>query len=118
MSGLTILLAFSFSLNGVQPVLIGVAIGAGLQHAAAIINICCYYLVGVPIGVLLGYVAHLEIKGLWVGLQCGVLAQTLALLLLTWRTNWEEQINKASKHLDQWLLEPSDGPADESLNRA
>lgn len=40
----------------------GVAIGAGLQRVAAIINICCYYLVGVPIGVLLGYVAHLEIK--------------------------------------------------------
>ncbi|KAI3421622.1 CRAL-TRIO domain-containing protein [Psidium guajava] len=118
MSNLSVLLAFSFLLNGVQPVLLGVAIGAGLQRVAAIINICCYYLVGVPIGVLLGYVAQLGIKGMWIGLQCGVLAQTLALLLLMWRTNWEEQVNEASKRLDQWLLEPSDGPADESSNRA
>ncbi|XP_039161096.1 protein DETOXIFICATION 23-like [Eucalyptus grandis] len=118
MSGLTVLLAFSFLLNGVQPVLIGVAIGAGLQRVAAIINICCYYLVGVPIGALLGYVAHLEIKGLWVGLQFGILVQTLALLFLMWRTNWEEQVNEASKRLDQWLLELPDGPADESSSHA
>ncbi|KAL3715608.1 hypothetical protein ACJRO7_007351 [Eucalyptus globulus] len=118
MSGLTVLLAFSFLLNGVQPVLIGVAIGAGLQRVAAIINICCYYLVGVPIGALLGYVAHLEIKGLWVGLQCGILVQTLALLFLMWRTNWEEQVNEASKRLDRWLLELPDGPADESSSHA
>ncbi|KAI3421623.1 Protein DETOXIFICATION (Multidrug and toxic compound extrusion protein) [Psidium guajava] len=116
MSGLSVLLAFSFLLNSVQPVLIGVAIGAGIQSVVAIVNVCCYYLVGIPIGVLLGYVAGLEIKGLWVGLLCGVLAQTLVLSFLTWRTNWEEQVNKASKRLEQWLLEPEEPT--ETVNHA
>lgn len=107
-SGLSIFLAFSFLLNSIQPVLIGVAIGAGLQGVVAIVNVCCYYIIGIPIGVLLGYVADLGIKGLWVGLLCGILAQTLVLSFLTWRTNWEEQVNRASKHLDQWLLEPEE----------
>lgn len=40
----------------------GVAIGAGWQSVIAIVNIACYYLIGVPIGALLGYVAHLEVK--------------------------------------------------------
>lgn len=42
--------------------LTGVAIGAGLQSVVAYVNIGCYYVVGVPIGALLGYVAHLEVK--------------------------------------------------------
>ncbi|KAJ0014444.1 hypothetical protein Pint_20798 [Pistacia integerrima] len=40
----------------------GVAVGAGLQSVVAYVNIGCYYMVGVPIGALLGYVAHLEVK--------------------------------------------------------
>lgn len=40
----------------------GVAIGAGWQSVVAWVNIGCYYLIGVPIGALLGYVAHLEVK--------------------------------------------------------
>ena len=41
---------------------LGVAIGGGLQGIVAIVNICCYYLFGIPIGLLLGYVAGLEVK--------------------------------------------------------
>lgn len=41
---------------------IGVSVGAGLQGTVAIINLCCYYLVGIPIGALLGYVGHLEVE--------------------------------------------------------
>lgn len=40
----------------------GVAVGAGLQGTVAIINLCCYYLVGIPIGAVLGYVAGFEVE--------------------------------------------------------
>jgi Na+-driven multidrug efflux pump len=40
----------------------GVAVGAGLQGVVAYINIGCYFLIGVPVGVLLGYVADLGIN--------------------------------------------------------
>ncbi|KAB1223107.1 Protein TRANSPARENT TESTA 12 [Morella rubra] len=74
-SSLSSLLAFSMLLNSVQPILTGVAIGAGLQSSVAIINICSYYVFGIPIGLLLGYVVHLEVT-----------------------------VKKASERLHQWVL--------------
>lgn len=85
------LLAFSMLLNSVQPVLSGnlfllsisveqyeeiglnmhlffifvskgVAIGAGWQSIVAYVNIGCYYLIGIPTGILLGKLIHLEVK--------------------------------------------------------
>ncbi|XP_024031114.1 protein DETOXIFICATION 24 [Morus notabilis] len=106
-SDLSVLLAFSILLNSIYPVLSGVAVGAGLQGTVAIVNICCYYVIGIPLGVVLAYVAHLEVKGLWIGMLCGVLTQSLVLLYITWKTDWEGQVNKASERLNQWFLKPS-----------
>ncbi|KAG6764715.1 hypothetical protein POTOM_032198 [Populus tomentosa] len=52
---LTPLLAVCIIINNVQPVLSGVAIGAGWQAAVAYVNIGCYYIFGIPLGLLLGY---------------------------------------------------------------
>ncbi|KAJ6838994.1 protein DETOXIFICATION 29-like [Iris pallida] len=52
---LTPLLATSIITNNVQPVISGVAIGAGWQAVVAYINIGCYYLFGIPLGLVLGY---------------------------------------------------------------
>ena len=38
------------------------AIGAGLQGTVAIVNICCYYGIGIPLGALLACVANLQVK--------------------------------------------------------
>lgn len=40
----------------------GVAVGAGMQGTVAVINLCCYYVIGIPLGILLAYVADLEVK--------------------------------------------------------
>lgn len=40
----------------------GVAVGAGWQSIVAYVNIACYYIVGVPLGVVLGYVFNLQVK--------------------------------------------------------
>ncbi|KAL6995615.1 Protein DETOXIFICATION 33 [Sarracenia purpurea var. burkii] len=54
-TNLAIILAFTLLLNSLQPVLSGVAIGAGWQRFVAYINIGCYYIVGLPMGILLGF---------------------------------------------------------------
>ncbi|KAL0364199.1 UNVERIFIED_CONTAM: protein DETOXIFICATION 29 [Sesamum angustifolium] len=54
-SDLTPLLAFCILLNNIQPALSGVAMGAGWQTVVAYVNIACYYLFGVPMGVLCSY---------------------------------------------------------------
>ena len=40
----------------------GVAVGAGWQSIVAYVNIACYYLVGIPVGVVLGYVFNMGVK--------------------------------------------------------
>ncbi|KAF2306815.1 hypothetical protein GH714_021672 [Hevea brasiliensis] len=38
------------------------AVGAGRQSVVAYVNLFCYYAVGVPIGVTLGFAVHLQVK--------------------------------------------------------
>ncbi|KAF9620240.1 hypothetical protein IFM89_010975 [Coptis chinensis] len=54
-SKLGYVLAATVFLNSIQPVLHGVAVGAGWQFQVAFINAVCYYIIGLPIGALLGY---------------------------------------------------------------
>ncbi|CAN6485628.1 unnamed protein product [Victoria cruziana] len=54
-SDLCPLLALTLLLNGIQPVLSGVAVGCGWQAFVAYVNVGCYYIVGIPLGALLGF---------------------------------------------------------------
>ncbi|CAM8899883.1 unnamed protein product [Rhodiola kirilowii] len=105
-------LAFAVLLNSIQPVLSGVAVGAGMQGVVAYINIGSYYLIGVPVGVLLGYFTQLQIQGMWIGLMSGVIVQTLMLAYMTWITDWDEQVSKASGNLERWLIPAKDTAGD------
>ncbi|KAF8398082.1 hypothetical protein HHK36_017008 [Tetracentron sinense] len=96
------LLACSILLNSVQPVLSGVAVGAGWQGIVAYVNIACYYIVGIPIGIVLGYVFNFHVKGIWVGMLFGTFVQTVVLLIITWRTDWEKQVSAARQRVSKW----------------
>ncbi|XP_044471560.1 protein DETOXIFICATION 24-like [Mangifera indica] len=110
-SSLSVLLAISVFLNSSQTIFTGAAIGSGRQGMVAYINICSYYLIGVPVGALLGYIADLKVEGIWIGMILGVVIQTLVLGYITWKTDWNEQVDKASKRLNRFKrpLEESDG---------
>ncbi|KAJ0444243.1 putative multi antimicrobial extrusion protein [Helianthus annuus] len=109
-SDLSLLLSLSILFNSIGPVLSGVAVGAGMQGVVAIVNLVCFYLIGIPLGVLLGYFTTLGVKGIWIGMIGGVLVQTLALLFMTWRTNWDDQVKKASERLNRFYLESNEHP--------
>lgn len=96
---LAVLLAFTILLNCIQPVLSGVAIGSGWQALVAYINIGSYYIVGVPLGFLLGWLLHFGIKGLWAGMICGTVVQTLVLSVVTMKCEWEKEAEKAQIHI-------------------
>ncbi|KAG2630774.1 hypothetical protein PVAP13_3KG546366 [Panicum virgatum] len=83
------LLAFSIFLNGIQPILSGAAIGSGWQTIVAYVNVGAYYLIGLPIGCILGYKTSLGAAGMWWRLIIRVTVQTIALIILTARTNWD-----------------------------
>ncbi|KAJ0014436.1 hypothetical protein Pint_20796 [Pistacia integerrima] len=101
------LLAFSILMNSVQPVLSGVSVGAGWQSIVAYVNLSCYYLVGLPVGVLLGYVAHFGVKGVWMGMLLGTFVQTIVLIIITWRTDWDKQVTTARNRVNKWSIAES-----------
>ncbi|KAM7497666.1 hypothetical protein LguiA_022080 [Lonicera macranthoides] len=100
-SNLTPLLAISVFLNGIQPILSGVAIGSGWQAVVAYVNLATYYIIGLPIGCVLGFKTNLGVAGIWWGMVVGVVLQTIALFILTVRTNWSAEVAKAAERLKQ-----------------
>ncbi|VVB12144.1 unnamed protein product [Arabis nemorensis] len=95
-------LAVTIILNGIQPVLSGVAVGCGWQAYVAYVNVGCYYIVGIPLGCVLGFTFDFQAKGIWTGMIGGTLMQTLILLYVTYRTDWDKEVEKARKRLDLW----------------
>ncbi|KAK4769876.1 hypothetical protein SAY87_030408 [Trapa incisa] len=98
-SNLTPLLAISVFLNGIQPILSGVAVGSGWQAVVAYVNIFTYYIIGLPIGCVLGFKTSLGVAGVWWGMIIGVGLQTVTLIVLTARTNWTVEVEKAEARL-------------------
>ncbi|KAK3021791.1 hypothetical protein RJ639_045113 [Escallonia herrerae] len=86
-------LAATILLNSIQPVLHGVAVGAGWQYSVALINVGCYYAFGLPFGALLGYQFELGVRGIWSGMLAGSLLQTLILMLNVFRANWHAEVS-------------------------
>ncbi|CAL1384205.1 unnamed protein product [Linum trigynum] len=113
-SDLSPLLAFSILLNSIQPVLSGVALGAGWQSIVAYVNIACYYLVGIPVGVVLGYVFDMQVKGVWIGMLFGTFIQTIILIVITYRTDWDKQVLLARNRVNRWYT-PVAEPEEQSL---
>ncbi|KAF7823135.1 protein DETOXIFICATION 40-like [Senna tora] len=101
-SDLCPLLAITLILNGIQPVLSGVAVGCGWQALVAYINVGCYYVVGIPLGFLLGFYFNMGAKGIWLGMIGGTLMQTLILIYVTFRTDWDKEVTEAKKRLSKW----------------
>ncbi|KAL9256859.1 DETOXIFICATION 31-like protein [Drosera capensis] len=99
---LTPLLAFTIIIDNIQPVLSGVAVGAGWQAFVAYVNVGCYYVFGVPLGLILGYKVGLGVKGIWYGMVSGTVVQTTILFGMVYRTNWNKEASKAVDRIKEW----------------
>ncbi|XP_050126709.1 protein DETOXIFICATION 33-like [Malus sylvestris] len=99
---LAILLGITVLLNSLQPVLSGVAVGAGWQSLVAYINIGCYYIIGLPAGILLGFTFKFGVEGIWSGMIGGILLQTIILIVVTSVTNWKKEADEAESRVAKW----------------
>ncbi|PRQ28468.1 putative multi antimicrobial extrusion protein [Rosa chinensis] len=101
-SALSSYLAVSIMLNGIQPVLSGVAVGCGWQAFVAYVNVGCYYIIGIPLGCVLGFKFDFGAHGIWSGMIGGTFIQTVILLWVTLRTDWNKEVANAKNRLDKW----------------
>ena len=78
------------------------AVGAGWQAVVAYVNVGCYYLFGVPLGLLMGFVLHWGVTGIWSGMIVGTIIQTCILTWMVYRTNWNEEASVAEDRIRKW----------------
>lgn len=96
---MTPLLCISIMVDCLQATFCGVARGTGWQHIGAYVNLGSYYLVGIPMAYILGFVLHLRGKGLWIGLTTGTMVQSALLIMITCFTDWQKQATKARERI-------------------
>ena len=81
-SSLLIITAFFQLSDGTQAVGIGVLRGIADAKIPMIITFLAYWIVGLPVGYLLGFSFHLGVQGVWLGL---LLALTASAVMLSYR---------------------------------
>ncbi|XP_042298296.1 multidrug and toxin extrusion protein 2-like [Sceloporus undulatus] len=73
----------------------GVLRGTGKQKLGAIFNAIGYYAIGLPVGVVLIFVAKMELMGLWVGMFiCALIPSTFSIIYIA-RMNWKQAAEEA-----------------------
>lgn len=70
--------------DGVQITVTGALRGSGNTTAPFYTHLVCYWIIGMPLGCLLAFKAHLGAAGLWLGLLIALTAAAI-LLLTVWR---------------------------------
>jgi len=86
------LLCVSVTADSLIGALSGIARGGGFQEIGAYVNLGAYYLVGIPMGLLLGFHLQLRAKGLWMGTLSGSLTQVIILAIVTALTDWHKEV--------------------------
>ncbi|XP_030684071.1 multidrug and toxin extrusion protein 2 isoform X2 [Nomascus leucogenys] len=79
----------------------GVLRGTGKQAFGAAVNAITYYVIGLPLGILLTFVVRMRIMGLWLGMLACVFLATAAFVAYTARLDWKLAAEEAKKHSGQ-----------------
>ncbi|XP_024925328.3 protein DETOXIFICATION 6 isoform X2 [Ziziphus jujuba] len=96
---LTPLLSLSFIMDSFQAAFSAVARGCGWQHLGVYANLGAFYLVGIPVAAVLGFLINLKGVGLWIGILTGSAVQAMLLALVTSSTNWQKEAVKARERI-------------------
>ncbi|XVE95122.1 hypothetical protein REPUB_Repub02eG0069300 [Reevesia pubescens] len=73
----------------------GVLRGSARPTIGANINLGSFYLVGMPVAILMGFVIKLGFAGLWLGLLAAQASCVIFMLLVLCRTDWMVQVQRA-----------------------
>ncbi|XP_021809858.1 protein DETOXIFICATION 49-like [Prunus avium] len=86
----------------------GVLRGTARPKLGANINLACFYLVGMPVAVWLGFFAGFDFRGLWLGLLAAQGSCVVTMLFVLARTNWELQAQRAKELTGTFTIDDQD----------
>lgn len=69
----------------------------GRQKIGGYLNLISYYVIGLPVGIYLGFKTSLGVDGFWVGLGVGIFVLATAETYFVVRSNWNEIIERSKK---------------------
>ncbi|GMH09022.1 hypothetical protein Nepgr_010862 [Nepenthes gracilis] len=75
----------------------GILRGTARPKIGANINLCCFYFVGMPAAVWMGFFAGFGFEGLWLGLLAAQGACAVAMVVVLGRTDWEVEAKRAKE---------------------
>lgn len=73
--------------------------GCGLQKLGLGINLVGYYILGVPVGILLTFYWTFGLFGIWIGLAVGLFFVSTTQVIIMFQMNWKEQAQNAKKRV-------------------
>ncbi|KAI3793044.1 hypothetical protein L1987_35656 [Smallanthus sonchifolius] len=75
----------------------GVLRGTARPKIGANINLGCFYLVGMPVAVVLGFYMGFDFEGLWLGMLAAQMSCVVTMLVVLGRTDWEFEAERAKE---------------------
>ncbi|KDO17189.1 hypothetical protein SPRG_17412 [Saprolegnia parasitica CBS 223.65] len=79
----------------------GLLRGMGRQAIGAHVNAVAYCAIGLPLAALFGFLADLDVPGLWMGMTIGVSSAFVFFTVYLARTNWRRVADDAASRMDK-----------------
>ncbi|PWN32367.1 MATE efflux family protein [Meira miltonrushii] len=87
-------------MDGVCGITSGILRGTGRQSKGAVINLTGYYVIGIPIGLVLTFgPPQWGLSGLWWGLTIALTYASIFTYLIIKRTDWDEEVRKTHERM-------------------
>jgi len=79
----------------------GILRAQGKQFTGALLNISAYYVIGIPLGIYLGFKHNMGLVGLWIGMSAALAYGGVVGVCLCLRTDWQEEVQKVRKRAEK-----------------
>ncbi|XP_076902255.1 protein DETOXIFICATION 48-like [Bidens hawaiensis] len=90
----------------------GVLRGSARPSIGANINLGSFYLVGMPVAILMGFIVKLGFAGFWLGLFAAQVTCALLMLYVLFKTDWNVEVERANE-----LAKPLSLSSSEIINK-
>jgi MATE family multidrug resistance protein len=87
--------------DGLKATVAGLFRGCGLQRIGAWINLAGYYVIAIPVGVLLGFTLKMGLTGIWVGNIAGLSLVAFSEAGVILSLDWNDHARKAQRRANE-----------------